>query len=117
LRAVAGDFFAAVPDGGDVYLLSRVLHDWDDVDCLRILTACRVACGGDAALLVLERLLPDDVGGFSLALPWDMQMLAVTGGRERSRAEYDKLLAAAGFRLAAVRPLPVDMNLIVAVPA
>ncbi|HEY3505919.1 MAG TPA: methyltransferase [Actinocatenispora sp.] len=116
-RAEAGDFFTEVPDGGDVYLLSRVLHDWDDVDCLRILTACRAACGDDAALLVLERLLPADVGGFSLALPWDMQMLAVTGGRERSRAEYDKLLAAAGFRLTGVRPLPVDMNLLVAVPS
>lgn len=119
LRTEAGDFFTAVPDGGDVYLLSRVLHDWDDADCHRILTACRAACGPDATLLVLERLLPDDgadLGGFSLALPWDMQMLAVTGGRERSRAEYDKLLAGAGFQLTGVRALPVDMNLIVATP-
>ncbi|EQD83469.1 methyltransferase [Saccharopolyspora erythraea] len=118
--SVAGDFFAEVPGSGDIYLLSRVLHDWNDEDCVRILAACRRACGAGAELLVLERLLPDAETGapdISLTAPWDMQMLAITGGRERTRSEYGTLLTKAGFRLDEVRPLPVDMNVLVAVPA
>ncbi len=121
LATLSGDFFAEVPGECDIYLLSRILHDWNDEDCGRILRVCREACPPDATLLVLERLLPDSGStgvpdGASLALPWDMQMLAVTGGRERTRAEYEKLLAGANFQLDGIRPLPVDMNLLVARP-
>lgn len=59
IRAVADDFFAEVPSGGDVYVLSRVLHDWRDDDCARILANCREACRVGATLLVLERFLPE----------------------------------------------------------
>lgn len=116
LSSQAGDFFEGVPAEGDVYLLSRVLHDWGDEDCMRILRACRAACTPGRQLLLLERLLPDDVGKTSLAAEWDMQMLTVTGGRERRRHEYEQLLEAAGFHLADVRPLPLEMNLLIAKP-
>jgi len=109
----SGDFFAEVTAGCEVYVLSRILHDWDDHDCLRILGACRAASDHRATLLILERLLPDHDGD-SLAVPWDIQMLAITGGREHGRHEYAELLRAAGFRLEEVRRLPVDMNLLIA---
>lgn len=114
LGSVAADFFEEVPAGGDFYLLSRVLHDWSDEDCLRILRSCRRACAQGGKLLVLERLLPDRAGEDSLAAAWDMQMLAVTGGRERHRHTYEELLERAGFRLETTHPLPVHMNLLVA---
>ncbi|MBB5160012.1 acetylserotonin O-methyltransferase [Saccharopolyspora phatthalungensis] len=119
LGSASGDFFTEVPGGGDIYLLSRVLHDWNDEDCVRVLETCRRACHPNATLLVLERLLSDKVGDApedSLAAPWDMQMLAITGGRERSKSEYETLLMRGGFVLDEVRPLPVDLNLLVAKP-
>jgi SAM-dependent methyltransferase len=117
LRFVAGDFFTEVPGGADTYLLSRVLHDWNDEDCDRILRNCRRACASGARLLVLERLIPDRPGApfdADLAAPWDLQMLAITGGRERSRDEYDKMMYANGFRVDSVIPMPVDLKLLVA---
>lgn len=114
-RVVSGDFFAEMVEGGDVYLLSRVLHDWNDEDCARILARCRAACASGATLLVLERFLPSaplPAGHVDLASVWDLQMLAITGGRERERSEYEKLLKEAGFEVNVVKPLPLDMNLL-----
>ncbi|WP_236725339.1 acetylserotonin O-methyltransferase [Amycolatopsis orientalis] len=117
LGFAAGDFFEEVPAGARTYLLSRVLHDWDDEDCDRILRNCRRACEAGARLLVVERLLPGDSSSRSegdLAEPWDLQMLAVTGGRERDRTEYEKLLHGSGFRVDQVIAMPVELNLLVA---
>ena len=102
---VAGDFFESVPKGGDVYLLSWILHDWDDEQALRILRVCREAGGEDAVLLIVEVLLParavaaeERVAGV-IADPYtlDLQMLLLTGGRERTAEEYRELLREAGY--------------------
>lgn len=114
LTAVPGDFFETLPAGADTYLLSRILHDWDDADCARLLSVCRDAMEPGAELLIVERLLPED-GTTSLASRWDMQMLVATGGRERSRSDYEKLLAGAGLRCDSVRPLALGTFLLVAV--
>ncbi|MFE7192648.1 methyltransferase [Kitasatospora sp. NPDC057541] len=106
----AGDF-ADVPEGGDVYLLSRVLHDWDDRRCRAILRHCARAMPAHADLLVLERLLPAD-GSPSLATAWDLHMLCNVGGRERTADHYGALLAAAGLDLLAHTPLPLDAALL-----
>ncbi|MBY8848282.1 hypothetical protein K7G98_06405 [Saccharothrix sp. MB29] len=77
-----------------------MLHDWPDDRAADILAACRAAAGPGTRLLVVDRVLPDDgthPGVFS-----DLLMLAACGGRERTRAEWDALLAAAGFEVAAV---------------
>jgi hypothetical protein len=116
LTATAGDFLTGRPPGGAAHLLSRVLHDWDDQDCLRILRACRAAMTEDGYLLIAERMLPEHGAADSLAVPWDLQMLAITGGRERTQAEYARLLAAAGFRPAGLEPLSVDLSLLIARP-
>ncbi|GLI01488.1 methyltransferase [Phytohabitans aurantiacus] len=105
---IAGDFTQAVPTDGDVYLLSRVLHDWDDAQCRTILATCARDMPAHAELLIIERLLPEARETDSLAVPWDIHMLCNTGGRERTESHYRALLAEAGFALVAVQPLPLD---------
>jgi len=91
-----GDFFAAVPSGGDRYLLQFILHDWDDERALTILRNCRRAMGPQSRLLLIETLIPPgDTPMLGKLL--DLEMLVICGGREREEAEYQALLAAAGF--------------------
>ncbi|MFJ7212924.1 methyltransferase [Amycolatopsis sp. NPDC098790] len=110
--SVAGDFTEAVPGGGDVYLLSRVLHDWDDARCLTILRTCAAGMPAEAELLIVERLLPESEGTASLAVPWDIHMLCNVGGRERTESHYRALLAGAGLELTDVRPLALDAHVL-----
>lgn len=108
---VPGDFTRSVPGTGDIYLLSRVLHDWDDAQCREILATCARNRPPHAELLVLERLLPEAADPGSLAIPWDVHMLCNTGGRERSESDYRGLLADAGFELVEVHSLPLDAHI------
>jgi hypothetical protein len=108
---VAGDFTNGVPEGGDVYLLSRVLHDWDDQQCHEILKRCAEAMPPGADLLIVERLLPEDSSP-SLAFAWDVHMLCNVGGRERTAEHYRGLLAEAGFMVTARHELPLDFALL-----
>ncbi|WP_329336750.1 methyltransferase [Streptomyces sp. NBC_00663] len=103
---LAGDF-ADVPAGGDVYVLSRVLHDWDDERCAGILRHCARAMPDHADLLVVERVLPRD-GSVSLATAWDLHMMCNVGGRERHADHYARLFADAGLSLVGLAPLPLD---------
>ncbi|WP_407840882.1 methyltransferase [Streptomyces stoeckheimensis] len=102
----SGDF-ADVPHGGDVYVLSRILHDWDDDRCREILRHCARAMPAHADLLVIERLLPAD-GSPSLATAWDLHMMCNVGGRERRAEHYARLLADAGLELLDRTPLPLE---------
>ncbi|ONI84516.1 hypothetical protein ALI144C_14870 [Actinosynnema sp. ALI-1.44] len=110
---VGGDFTSSVPGGGDVYLLSRVLHDWDDQQCLAILKRCASSMGPEATLLVVERLLPEDCSP-SLAVAWDVHMLCNVGGRERTLGHYRGLLAEVGLVVTSATDLPLDFSLITA---
>lgn len=102
---VPGDFFHGVPDGADGYILANVLHDWDDPDAVRILGACRRAMAKGGRLLIVERLIPDYPADALPVLLSDLTMLVLTGGQERTNAEYGQLLAAAGLSLARVQPI------------
>jgi hypothetical protein len=102
---VPGDFFAAVPGGGDLYVLSRVVHDWDDDAAIRILRACRQAMSGPGLLLVAEALLPDQARALPAAIRMDLHMLTLSEGKERTRAEFESVLGASGFRLDRVIPV------------
>jgi hypothetical protein len=101
---VVGDFFDAVPSGGDAYLLSRIVHDWDDAAAQRILARCRAAMGDGATLLLVEAVLPEFAVDSPAAIAMDLGMLTLLPGRERTVEEYRSLLATAGFRLARVIP-------------
>ena len=104
---IAGDFFESVPAGGDVYLLSWILHDWDDAKATRILQSCRAA-QESATLAIVEVVLPPRAEPGSaeglIADPYtlDLQMLLLTGGRERTECEYRELLRGVGYELARV---------------
>jgi hypothetical protein len=101
------DFFAAVPSGGDCYLLRQVVHDWDDDRAAAILRTCRRAVPPQGRLLLIELVVPVDGEPGLEALMLDITMLAQYGGRERTQAEYRTLLERAGFRLARIVPTPV----------
>lgn len=100
-QTVGGDFFAEVPAGGDVYLLSMILHDWDDRRALAILGNIRAAMSTSPApggrLLVIEPVLPEDdsphIGKFT-----DIYMLMHFAGRERTEREFVTLFEMAGLR-------------------
>ncbi|TVL91906.1 methyltransferase [Streptomyces sp. SAJ15] len=110
-----GDYYEKVPAGGDVYLLSRVLHGRDDERCLEVLRRIREVIPEDGALLIVERVVPED-GSPSLAAWFDVHMLAIAGGSERTASEYAALLEQSGFALSVVHGLPLDTELLVAVP-
>ena len=97
-ETVGGDFFVSLPPGADAYLLSRVLHDWDDMAALDILGSCHRAMGPDGTVLVVEAVLPERAEENPAAIRMDLHMLMLTTGRERTRAEFERLLEGAGFR-------------------
>ncbi|MBN8829603.1 MAG: hypothetical protein J0G94_03010 [Sphingomonadales bacterium] len=100
-----GDFFADVPSGADCILLKYILHDWPDGDCARILANCRAALAPGAALIVLERILPERVSAQDEpVVRTDLVMMPISG-KERTRAEFQAMLGAAGFTVEAVKPL------------
>jgi hypothetical protein len=113
-EVIAGDFFESVPRGGDAYVLTQIIHDWDDAAALRILQNCRAAMADDARLLG-EAVLPDGTES-SLAKVIDIEMLVI-GGQERTEAEYRELLERAGLRLTRVVPSAGPHSVIEAVPA
>jgi hypothetical protein len=105
VSAEGGSFFEAVPAGADAYILAQVLHDWSDDDCVRILDACRRAGGPGARLLVLEQILPDGPAP-NVSKLTDLNMLVLLGGRERTRGEFESLLAAGGWTVIDEHPGP-----------
>ncbi|MEU9253752.1 methyltransferase [Streptomyces sp. NPDC048270] len=107
---LSGDF-ADLPHGGDVYVLSRILHDWDDDRCREILRHCARAMPAHADLLIVERLLPADASP-SLATAWDLHMMCNVGGRERTAEHYARLLADAGLELLDRTPLPLEAHVL-----
>jgi hypothetical protein len=100
-----GDFFQGVPNGVDGYILANVLLDWSDADSVRILGACRQAMAKDGRVLIVERLMADNPADAVPVLLSDLTMLVVTGGKERTNAEYGELLAGAGMSLVSVKPV------------
>lgn len=111
-----GDLTIRVPEGGDMYLLSRILHDWPDAHCEKILRNCRASMHDAASLVIIERPLPTD-GSLSLAGAWDINMMVNNvGGRERTIDEYEHLLHRSGFVLRDRRPLRLEMEALLARP-
>lgn len=112
---VAGDFFKLVPSGGDVYILSVIIHDWDDEHSIAILKNCRHAMGKNGKLLLVEMVIPP--GNEPYFGKWlDLHMLVMHGGRERNEAEYRAILEVAGFKLTNIIPTKFLPSVIEAIP-
>ncbi|WP_411757569.1 methyltransferase [Streptomyces venezuelae] len=103
---VAGDFFKAVPQGSDVYLVKSILHDWTDAQAVTILRHCRQVLPAGGVVLIVEPVLPELVGsedeGTYLS---DLNMMVNVGGRERTREDFEELCRQAGLRVTSVTPL------------
>jgi hypothetical protein len=115
-RAMAGDFFTAVPEA-DIYLLKNVLHDWNDEEAVRILKRCRQAMRRRGRVVVIETLL-GEMGDPGIAPLMVLNMMVLLTGRERTLAEFSSLLQDAGLRFSKRTPIrPSPMAVIEAVAA
>jgi O-methyltransferase domain/Dimerisation domain len=115
-EAVGGDFFEAVPEGGDAYLLKAIIHDWEDTESVTILRRVREAIEPEGRVFLLESRLggPNELPAAKLS---DLNMLVNPGGRERTMDEYAALFEQAGFRLVGEKATPGGHSVIEAAPA
>ena len=108
---VGGDFFQSVPAGADAYLMRHIIHDWNDEKSLQILKNCHAALPVNGKLLVMESVI--DPGNDPFAGKFvDLVMLLVTGGKERTAAEFQTLYKQAGFKLARILPTESELSII-----
>jgi trans-aconitate methyltransferase len=117
-RIVAGDFFDAVPQDADTYILKSVLHDWSNDESIAIVKNCHRAMGPDSTLAVIERALPERIlpdDAHREIVMMDIHMMVATGGRERTVSQYNELLAAAGLTVIAARPTSSPFTILTAV--
>ena len=114
IEAVAGDFFESVPAGGDLYLLKLILHDWTDAQCVTILHNIRSAIRPGGRVAIIENVLPETVRPHPGYL-MDLNMMVMTGGRERTASEFAALLEQTGFRQESVTDTPAFLSIVEAV--
>jgi hypothetical protein len=116
IQIQAGSFFDNVPSGGDAYLLSHIIHDWSEEQCLTILANCKRAMGPKSRLLLVEMVLPEgDTPHPGKML--DLMMLVGPGGMERTEKGYGELLAKAGLELTRVVPTASPVSVVESVLA
>ena len=113
-KKVPGDFFKRVPTGGDLYMLKFIIHDWADEESKIILSNVRGAMAADGKVILVEIVLPDThepaFGKFM-----DLNMLVMTGGRERTHSEYERLLGSAGLKVSRIVPTRSIFSIVEAV--
>jgi SAM-dependent methyltransferase len=117
VRIESGDFFKELPSGADAIIMKHIVHDWDDESATRILQACHRALGRKGKLLIVDPVVPPgNVPHYGKLL--DLEMLVLTPrGRERTKAEFTRLLRGAGFRLTRVVATKSPMSIVEAVKA
>jgi hypothetical protein len=112
-----GSFFDSVPAGGDTYILQHILHDWNDERCEVILRNCRTAMGATSTLLVIENIMPGNSNPSERQVMLDIHMMAMLGGRERTRSEYQSMLQSAGLQLVRSVSTRAQTEILVALPS
>jgi hypothetical protein len=115
-EAVGGNFFEAVPEGGDAYIMKHIIHDWDDHEAIAILKNCRKAIKEGGKVILIESVVPER-NQPGMATFGDLVMMLIPGGRERTAEEFGALFEAAGFRLERIIPTESPMCVIEAVTA
>ena len=114
IEAVGGSFFEKIPEGGDLYLLKHILHDWSDAESIAILNSIRAAMKPGKRLAVLERIVPDEYKP-DVAYSYDMVMMLCTTGKERRIGDFEAMFGQAGFNLDRVTNNPGGVSVIEAV--
>jgi hypothetical protein len=114
-EVVGQSFFDPLPPGPDVYLLNRVIHDWDDEAATSILSRCAEAAGGTGRVLVVDSHGSND-GDSAAFAEMNLRMLVLAGGRERTIDDYAALAVRAGLRVTAVHDLTERHVIIECVP-
>jgi hypothetical protein len=113
---ITADLMQSVPAGADVYMLKHVLHGRRDAEAITILKNCRAVIPQNGRLLIIEFILPPLVSHADTQLERhlmsDLNMLAVTGGKERSEREWRTLLEEAGFALTGVYSVGGDDQMV-----
>jgi SAM-dependent methyltransferase len=110
-QVVAADAFKSVPNDGDAYILSRVIHDWDDSRSVDLLRNCHCAMAADGRVVLIEGVIPD--GNESHIIKYfDLNMMMLNGGRERTAEDFKALLNAAGFNVLRIIPTTTAMSIV-----
>lgn len=115
VETVAGDFFAEIPVEADIYLMKFIIHDWNDEQSVAILNNLAKYAQTGATVLLVETVVEEDDAVPSMSKVMDLNMLAMTGGKERTEREYAALFEKTGFRLTRVIPTPSPMQIVEAV--
>lgn len=116
-ETVGGNFFEAVPSSGDAYIMSHILHDWGDHECIRFLQNIRQAMPAHGKLLVVDQVVPTgDTPHFSKLMDICMMIMYVAG-KERTEAEFQALFQAAGFQLLRILPTRSPMSILECIAA
>src|SRR5215212_1270657 len=115
LFGIPGNFLASAPPGGDLYVIKIVLCDWQDDDAKRILANVRKVISKGKRLLIVDAILPPG-NTPSFAKLSDINMMVITGGKERTAEDFRQLLAATGFDVVSVNPIHEWVGIIEAVP-
>jgi hypothetical protein len=113
--ALGGDFFDAVPQGGDAYIMKHIIHDWDDEKAAQILRNIRAVLPANGRVILLESVIPPG-NAPHLGKIIDLEMLVMAGGRERTADEFRTLFAGAGFELTRIVPTKSPLSVIEAKP-
>jgi hypothetical protein len=115
VTTASGDFFAAVPAGGDAYIMKHIIHDWYDDKASAILENIRRVLPKDGRVLLVESVIPaDNEPGMGKII--DLEMLVMPGGKERTEAEFRALFDRAGFTLTRIVPTKSPLSVIEAKP-
>jgi len=109
-----GNFFEAVPSGGDAYLLRHIIHDWNDEQAVVILRNCAAALTDGGRVLLVESVIPPGNEPFAAKF-LDLTMMLIPGGKERTEAEYRTLLAAAGLKLDRIVATTTEISVLEAI--
>ena len=111
-RTVSGDFFKALPEGGDAYIMKHIIHDWDDDRAGVILTNIRKAMNPGGRVILIESVVLPGSSQPDFAKIIDLEMLLLPGGRERTEQEFRDLFARSGFELTRIVPTKSPLSVI-----
>jgi len=110
-EVVGGSFFDSVPASGDIYILSAIIHDWDDETSVKILKNCCKHMNADSRLLIVDAVIPQG-NAPSYSKLTDLNMLVLASGRERTETEFNTLLKTAGLEMARIIPTEIALSIV-----